>query len=761
MKENWKNFVKLLVILAGMVFLFWLWLHRMESVKEEPEGEKIRTEDVKILLEALELPTAFEEENGGEKAGGEKEKDGGGRDGESDGIPENVPQELTYGQYLKIYEQIGGAEKGIPDFAGKYEEDHAFLKEDWYQAFQLMLAHFDVESSIWKTTVFIIKVDAQEKKLYTQNSEYTYHSSSFADSAFFKEEVYVKGDELLTSIRTLDEKTILENVWVMEVTDEQKEEQTGYALSCFYRQVEFIVWSAKQTEREQVTDLVFENGALTEYTVKSEKIRGKLLRVTEDSLEIDGYGTYETEENLEIYKLCGTLETQKKTDLMIGYDYTDFVVHNQKISACLVSREGEMDQIRVLLKNTAEGGYYYEKALVTVDGRQTEVEADRLDAGERLIFQSEALTDKVDLEIEGVEKGDNAYRGALEFYKTEDGMVIINELPLEEYLYAVVPSEMPASYPMEALKAQAVCARTYAFKYILHAGFAGLGAHLDDTTSYQVYHNLEENAATTTAVKETTGMKLYYQDELAENYYYSTSCGYGTDTGIRKSEKEPVSYIRPGKLAPEEDSQSARSAEDMASEENFEEFIKNVDEHDFESGEPWYRWQYEVEEADAGELLERIKERYQANASLILTRKEGADGAYYVSEPVGDIGELEDISISKRGPGGIADEMLITGSKAVIKIISEYNIRRILCDGESQVVRQNGSGSVPGTLLPSAFFVIETGKSEEDMLGYTLTGGGYGHGVGMSQNGAKEMGSRGYGYEEILKSFFADCEIKE
>ena len=145
-----------------------------------------------------------------------------------------------------------------------------------------------------------------------------------------------------------------------------------------------------------------------------------------------------------------------------------------------------MDQIRVLLKNTAEGGYYYENALVTVDGKQTEVEADKLDTGERLVYQSNALTDRVTLEIEGIEKGDNAYRGALEFYKTEDGMVIINELPLEEYLYAVVPSEMPASYPMEALKAQAVCARTYAFKYILHAGFASLWAQLDDTTSYQV-----------------------------------------------------------------------------------------------------------------------------------------------------------------------------------------------------------------------------------------------------------------------------------
>lgn len=758
MKENWKNLIKLLAILAGMVFLFWLWLHRMESVKEEPEGEKIRVEDVKILLEALELQITLEETGAGENNSGRSNESENGSAAVQH--TELVQPELTYGQYRLIYEQIGGAEKSIPDFADKYEDTHAFLKEDWYQAFQLMLAYFDAESSIWKTTVFIIKVDEQEKKLYTQNNEYTYCSSSFADSTFFKEEVYVKGDELLTSIRTLDEKTILENVWVMEVTDEQKEAQTEYALACFYRQVEFTVKAANQTEREQVTDLIFEDGKLTDTVVKSEKIRGKLLRVTQDSVEIEGHGTYEMEENLEIYKLCGILEAQKKTDLMIGYDYTDFVIWNQKICACLVSREGEMDQIRVLLKNTAEGGYYYEKALVTVDGQQTVVEADKMNVGERLIFQSQALTDKVKLEIEGIQKADDAYRGALEFYKAEDGMVIINELPLEEYLYAVVPSEMPASYPMEALKAQAVCARTYAFKYILHAGFAGLGAHLDDTTSYQVYHNLEENAATTTAVKETTGMKLYYQEELAENYYYSTSCGYGTDTGIWKSEKEPISYIRPGKLASEEARQNAQSAEDMAEEDNFAAYIRTVDENDFESGEPWYRWQYEVEELDVDGMLARIKERYQANAALILTRKEGADGAYYVSEAIEDIGTLQNITISKRGPGGIADEMLITGSEAVIKVISEYNIRRILCDGESQVIRQNGSGSVPGTLLPSAFFVIETGNMDEDMVGYTLIGGGYGHGVGMSQNGAKEMGSLGYGYEEILMSFFAGCEVR-
>ena len=753
--DSLKNLIKLLAILAGMAFLFWLWLHQMETHKklEAPEGEAISIEDVHILLQALDLKIDPEADDIQEPAAqGRKEQDA-----QAEEKPEERT-ELTYAQYRHIYEQIGGAEKNIPDFAGKYEAEHSFLKEDWYQAYQLMLAYFDTESEIWKTTVFILKVDEQEKKIFTQNSEYIYCSSSFADSVFTKEEVYVKDDELLTSIRVLDEKTILENVWVMEVSDDNG----GYLVQCFYHQVDFTAASSQDLEREQVADLTFEGGKLTDVQEKTEKIRGKLLSVSADAMEIEGYGTYETHDSMEIYKLCGTLEAQKKTDLMIGYDYTDFVVADNKVCACLVSREGELDQIRVILRNTADGSYYYEKAAVTVDGQQTVVEADKLQTGERMIFQSNALTDKVKIEIEGISKEEDSYRGALEFYKTADGMVIINVLPLEEYLYAVVPSEMPASYPMEALKAQAVCARTYAFRYILHAGLAQYGAHLDDTTSYQVYHNIAEQAATTTAVKETDGMMLYYQDELADNYYYSTSCGYGTDTRIWRSETdEAIPYMPAGKLAPAEAEQDAHSAEEMMQEENFYDFIKSVDESDFESGEPWYRWTYEVKELDTDQIVKKMQARYQANASLILTRAGNKDNYYYVSEEIDDIGEILDISVSGRGMGGIADELIITGSRKVIKILSEYNIRYILCDGVSKVVRQDGSGVVPGTLLPSAFFVIETGKEKEDVVGYTLTGGGYGHGVGMSQNGAKEMGSLGYNYQEILKSFFTDCEVRE
>ena len=100
--------------------------------------------------------------------------------------------------------------------------------------------------------------------------------------------------------------------------------------------------------------------------------------------------------------------------------------------------------------------------------------------------------------------GQANYRGRLELVRREDGIVVINELPLEEYLYGVVPGEMPASYPLEALKSQAICARTYAYERLQRAGLPEYGAHVDDSTAFQVYQNLAEQGQTTQAVKETS-----------------------------------------------------------------------------------------------------------------------------------------------------------------------------------------------------------------------------------------------------------------
>ena len=207
--------------------------------------------------------------------------------------------------------------------------------------------------------------------------------------------------------------------------------------------------------------------------------------------------------------------------------------------------------------------------------------------------------------------------------KTPEGLVFVNELLLEEYLYSVVPSEMPASYPLEALKAQAVCARTYAYRNMSHSGIAAFGAHVDDSAGYQVYNNISENAQTTKAVKETAGQLLYYGDELCGSYYYSTSCGFGTDAGVWKSDgAEDTSYLQARRIGEES---GEYSGENLKEEEAFTEFITNCYDSDYESGEAWYRWEYEVEEIDREELLENIKKRYDANPRLVLTKNKDGE----------------------------------------------------------------------------------------------------------------------------------------
>lgn len=117
----------------------------------------------------------------------------------------------------------------------------------------------------------------------------------------------------------------------------------------------------------------------------------------------------------------------------------------------------------------------------------------------------------------------------MEVRRYEEGYTLVNALPLETYLTAVVPSEMPSSYQIEALKAQAVCARSYAYIQLLRADLAKYGAHIDDSTAYQVYNKNTPTAESKRAVEETSGQVLTYEGNIIEAYYFSTSMGY-TDT---------------------------------------------------------------------------------------------------------------------------------------------------------------------------------------------------------------------------------------
>ena len=161
------------------------------------------------------------------------------------------------------------------------------------------------------------------------------------------------------------------------------------------------------------------------------------------------------------------------------------------------------------------------------------------------------------------------YRGIFEIRKYPEGYGVVNELPLEQYLYGVVPSEMPASYERDALCTQAVCARSYACIQLMRGDYAALGAHVDDTTNYQVYRKQEEDPDTNLAVDDTVGEVVKYQGEVAETYFFSTSCGITGDMSVWNAEPgEETNYLQGTSLLTD------GTMPDISDEEKFAAFIK-------------------------------------------------------------------------------------------------------------------------------------------------------------------------------------------
>ncbi|MCI5881219.1 MAG: SpoIID/LytB domain-containing protein [Clostridium sp.] len=469
------------------------------------------------------------------------------------------------------------------------------------------------------------------------------------------------------------------------------------------------------------------------------------------------------------------------------------------------------ETIRVLIQNSDYQGIYHKEVKLScdtewelhygLDGELTEKHA----GGEELLLDGNSawFTECARIVLSPAEDGGKisllsvnrshgtpAYRGSMEIRKTGQGFVVINELPVEEYLYGVVPSEMPVSYPMEALKAQAICARTYVYAHLESPGYGEYGAHVDDSTGYQVYNNTAEKEEAIQAVQETKGEVVRLNGELVDTYYYSTSCGFGADERVwNPGEEKKVSYLTAASIsetAMQQDQNSAEipgteyfTAQDMCRGDYFHEFLHNPPETDFERQEPWYRWSITVESLDTESLRKVLKERQEAEPDRILVEKNGdktepvgsnagntdsnAGNAGSNAEDAGeweDIGRITDICIGKRGDGGIAESLVIKGEKKTVTVLSQYNIRAVLCAGGVTAVRQDGSKVELKILLPSAFFEIESVKEGENMIGYKLYGGGYGHGAGMSQNAARHMAEKGYTTADILLFFYRDCKIE-
>lgn len=586
------------------------------------------------------------------------------------------------------------------------------------------------------------------------------------------------GQEIVYVTSIANEEITLHNVWIKKgesstleifVSGLEKTFQTKYKLSDNLEKV--------------IGDIAVKDQKIVQLSVKPDMIKGKVLQIGEDYIEIEGYGKLPLDEHMKIYKIYSTLTEEPSTSILVGYENTSFIVSEGKVNAALITEMIKAENIRVLLTTTNYKAIYHPSIKFTGTGKFTVTAGD----SKKTYKKGDVVTIKPDDELlkngriiikpvaeEGKIKilsikrtcGSPMYRGRIEITGEDSGLILVNELPLEEYLYAVLPSEMPTSYGIEALKVQALCARSYAYKQLLSNGLSKYGAHVNDSTSYQVYNNIAENENSILAVKETYGKVIEHKGEVISAYYFSTSSGHTASVSEVWANSRELPYIE-GKLlvnstgqGDEGDSQAAEQYSDLSSDKKFRSFIESKELRTTDSEFNWYRWEVTISAKNLKKVIdENLRKRYEANPGLILTKDTTAKKASYISKPVDTVGSIVDIEITKRESSGIVSEILIVGSENTVKVSSEYNIRALLAPCYDKIVRLDDTTVENMSLLPSAFFALDATMKKNKLTGITLKGGGYGHGVGLSQNGVKALAEQGVKYEDIVSYFYKDTDI--
>lgn len=612
----------------------------------------------------------------------------------------------------------------------------------------------------------------EENKVITDKGIFTCEGISMDPYVDTKVQAIVMGDQLMMVEDSVKEKSALNNVWIIG--------KDGLNLNVFINGVQrsFVMNTEVPDDvTQKVADLIVKDKKIVTINLKPEIIRGKVLVANNEYIELEGYGKLPVSENFRVYKLYDQVQMEVSNGILVGYDNTEFVVSNGKIDAALIKEQLQAKSIRVLLKTTDYKSSYHKKVSITSEqpfvityGKQTK----EFQAGEKVeITKGSEYLKKGRLKVNSKEQEGKitiasiersgatpSYRGSIEVASEKEGLILINELQLEEYLYAVIPSEMPTSYGKEALKVQAICARSYAYNHIMENGCSKFGAHVDDSTTYQVYNGHPENQESIEAVKATYGQVLQHDGTVIFAYYFSTSCGYTADVENVWLSKNTLPYVgaRYQEIpAGNEVEASTATTQDFSKESAFREFLTTTNVETYDKEFPWYRWSVEISNKNLKNIVEKyLGKVYRLKPSYVLTL--GKDGEYY-SKPIQTIGSIKEIKVGAREKSGLVTELILKGSKATVKIKSESLIRQILAPSNDTIIRQDKSEIKNLSLLPSSFFVLDTMKKDGKKVGVKITGGGYGHGVGMSQNGVKKMVELGKTYDQILAHYYTNISI--
>ena len=613
--------------------------------------------------------------------------------------PEYVGEMVFTGEMQILTDKSAELLKTDPEEV--YQEIGQYMKEeDWYEAFDQFLTYHELDRQICKETIgiiggkdFVHKPELAEGQLLAvDGTVYSYISDEFARLNYINVDAYRMENTLLAIREKMTDPIVFSEAYLEEA------DESG--IRFFYRGCELYHPCTQKQRSEQIVTLGLRGGELISYEEDGEIISGKTLQVTEHAVTLEEQGEIPFGEVCEGYYQKEEVHSSNTNDIPIGYTFTDYLIKDGKICAFLILPKERMEYIRVAIQQSDYRGLYHKEVVLQSSEElmlsyleNGERKEEPLPAGKKLV-----LTQDTDYLKEGMLKvvnptnsgrtdllsahrnqGVPSYRGNFEIHKTEDGLLLINELLLEEYLYAVVPSEMPSTYPSESLKAQAVCARTYSYGYLEHAGLPALGAHVDDSVNYQVYNNIMEKKSSTDAVRQTEGELLLQDGKPITAYYYSTSCGYGTDDRIWKEEGEDAApYLRSVHIAQDENNESQEINEQTDTtqtdelqkkseqEEALREYLTTIHEEDYEKEEPWYRWSYTVNDLDINLLKKKLQERGISFA---------------------DFKKVKDMEIIRRAAGGSARTLVISTDQGELQVEGEYEIRYVL-NQEGEVIRQ-------------------------------------------------------------------------
>lgn len=653
---------------------------------------------------------------------------------------------ITYGEVAYAAEQVeSGLSRALGVSRKKYSDP--IPKEEWWLFYETFLKKADLEGTVQTKTIALYGTPANVEgaeswTAYTSEGELQFEGLSLDAYIDHEIEVCIRGTDIIRMERDVSDEVVYKNAWL--IPDGEKNRMEVYIGGTVR---EFPLEDAVEEEAGGVlADVSLKDGKIRKLSLKKDTIEGKVLAVRDNAIEIEGYGNVAITDDFKVYKTYGTVKEARKKDILVGYDIQKFVVEDKRICAALLVKSFDARNIRVLLMDTGFQSIFHDTVTlkcsvpmkVVLGDYEFTVEAGEkytvFDGDERLrrsdrrfIIEPEDPTKSIDVTTIERGQGTPSYQGTLEISQEKEGLLLLNDLDVEDYLTRVVPSEMPASYEMEALKAQAVCARTYAYRQIKANAYSQYGAHVDDSTNYQVYNNTASSERTDTAVMETYGQMVFYGDNPAETYYFSTSCGHTTDGTIWGADQSAVPYLKGVSLT-----DGRTVMKELRDNESFEKFIRDKDAETYDSTFPMYRWETKI-----------------TNRSL--------------EEKITGIGEIQALAVTERGTGGIAKKLKVYGSEGETVISGENQIRSTLGSTELVYKKNDGKTLTGWSNLPSAYIAIdETARDEESGLRtFTIWGGGYGHGVGMSQNGAQQMAREGMDYEDILTFFYDGVEIRE